>query len=199
MATGPPTAPHGGTTARFWPFWAIFGPRISLSARVATIPVNRRFRPGGVRPKKKLFPRKLQKSLPDSVVFFFLVLGPLRITTARFGHFWAIFGPRISPSARVAKIPVNRRFRPGGVRPKKKLYPRKLRKSIPDSVVTFFSGFGTPSDHHGLFLAFLGHFWPQNFSKCPGGQNTSKSPIPAGGGPTEKKVVPEKVAEKHPG
>ena len=120
-------------------------------------------------------------------------------TTARFWHFWAIFGPRISPSARVAKIPVNRRFRPGGVRPKKKLFPRKLRKSLPDSVVTFFFGFGTPSDNHGPFLALLGHFWPQNFSKCPGGQNTSKSPIPAGGGPTEKKVVTEKVAEKPPG
>ena len=58
---------------------------------------------------------------------------------------------------------------------------------------------GAPWRHHGPFLAFLGHFWPQNFSKCPSGQNTSKLPIPAGGGPTEKKVVPEKVAEKHPG
>ena len=75
MATGPPTAPHGGTTARFWHFWAIFGPRISLSARVAKIPVNRRFRPGGVRPKKKLFPRKLRKSIPDSVVTFFFGFG----------------------------------------------------------------------------------------------------------------------------
>ena len=36
-------------------------------------------------------------------------------------------------------------------------------------------------------LAVLGHFWPQNFSKCPGGQNTSKSPIPAGGGSDRKK------------
>ena len=83
MATGSPTAPHGGTTARFWHFWAIFGPRISLSARVAKIPVNRRFRPGGVRPKKKLFPRKLRKSIPDGVVIFFLVLGPPRLRSPK--------------------------------------------------------------------------------------------------------------------
>ena len=72
-------------------------------------------------------------------------MGPLRTTSTRFWHFWAIFGPRISLSARVAKIPVNRRFRPAGVRRKKKLFPRKLRKSIPDGVVAFFFGFGTPS------------------------------------------------------
>ena len=38
----------------------------------------------------------------------------------------------------------------------------------------------------------------RDLSKCPGprtGQNPTKSPFPTGGGPTEKKVVPEKVAE----
>ena len=38
------------------------------------------------------------------------------------------------------KIPLNHRFRPVGVRPKKKLLPRKLWEIIPDSVVTFFFG-----------------------------------------------------------
>ena len=42
----------------------------------------------------------------------------------------------------------------------------------------------------------------RNFSTCPRprtGQHTTKSPFPTGGGPTEKKVVPQKVAENHPG
>ena len=60
--------------------------------------------------------------------------------------FWP--GPGISPSARGpkwAKSPLNHRFRHVGVRPrKKKLFPRKLRKTIPDSVVTFFFDFTTP-------------------------------------------------------
>ena len=156
---------------------------------VPKIPLNCRFRPGGSDQLKSWTRESCGQASRIAVSHFFSVLGPLRITTARFWRFWAIFGPRISLSARVAKIPVNRRFRPGGVRPKKKLFPRKLRKSIPDGVVAFFFGFGTPSHHHGPFLAFLGHFWPQNFSKCPGGQNTSKSPIPAVGGSTEKKVI----------
>ena len=79
---------------------------------------------------------------------------------------------------------------------------RKRTQTLLNCILSINNGnqtsHGAPWRHHGPFLAFLGHFWPQNFSKCPGGQNTSKSPIPAGGGPTEKKVVPEKVAEKHP-
>ena len=42
----------------------------------------------------------------------------------------------------------------------------------------------------------------RNFSECQRpemGQKTSKLLVPAGGGPTEKEVVPKKVAENHPG
>ena len=42
------------------------------------------------------------------------------------------------------QIPLNHRFRPVGVRPNKKLFQRKLREIVSDSVVTFFW--------------FLGHF-----------------------------------------
>ena len=37
-----------------------------------------------------------------------------------------------------AKNPINHRFRPVGFQPKNKLSPRQLRKTIPDSMVTFF-------------------------------------------------------------
>ena len=56
-------------------------------------------------------------------------------------------GPGISQSAKGlewAKTPLNRYFQPVGVQPKKRLFPRKLRKTIPESMVTFFSHFGTP-------------------------------------------------------
>ena len=77
---------------------------------------------------------------------------------------------------------------------------KKLRTSIPDSVVTFFSlilGPLAPGNRVFLFLA-----QSRNFSKSPQpktGQNTTKSPFPTSGGPTGKKVVPEKVAENYPG
>ena len=49
------------------------------------------------------------------------------------------------PRPKRAKIPLNCRFQPVGVRPEKKIFPRKLRKTIPDSVVPFFPpDFGTP-------------------------------------------------------
>ena len=35
--------------------------------------------------------------------------------------------------------------------------------------------------------------------KAKTGRNTTKSPFPTGGGPTEKKIVLAKVAENHPG
>ena len=48
------------------------------------------------------------------------------------------------PRPKRAKIPLDNRFRPLGVRPKKKSFPRKLWEIIPDSVVTFFFRFGDP-------------------------------------------------------
>ena len=56
-------------------------------------------------------------------------------------------GPEISSSAcgpEWAETPLNHCFRPVGIRPKETLFPRQLRKTIPDSVVTFFFDFGTP-------------------------------------------------------
>ena len=59
---------------------------------------------------------------------------------------FSVFGP--SPEfpqvPKQAKMLLNHRFRPVGVRPKKKLFPRKLRETIPDGVVTFFSPFSGP-------------------------------------------------------
>ena len=46
------------------------------------------------------------------------------------------------PRPKTGQTPVNHHL---GVRPKKKLFPRKLRKIIPDSVLTFVFDFGTPS------------------------------------------------------
>ena len=50
----------------------------------------------------------------------------------------------------------------------------------------------TPQPVFGIFGPFLF----QNFSKCPGGQNTSKSPIPAGGGSDRKKSMPREKCGK---
>ena len=55
-----------------------------------------------------------------------------------------VFSARLRKCSRPkrAKIPLNHCFRPVGVRPEKKLLPRKLQKTILDSVVTFFFDFG---------------------------------------------------------
>ena len=44
-----------------------------------------------------------------------------------------------APGPKWAEIPLNHPFRPVGVSPQKSCSPRKLRKTVPDSVVTFFS------------------------------------------------------------
>ena len=48
------------------------------------------------------------------------------------------------PRPKRAKTPLNHRFRPVGVRQKKRLSPIKLRKPIPDSMVTLFFRFRDP-------------------------------------------------------
>ena len=56
-------------------------------------------------------------------------------------------GPEILqvPKAKTGQnIPLNHCFRPVGVRPNKKLFPRRLRKTVSDSVVPLSFGLGTP-------------------------------------------------------
>ena len=84
-------------------------------------------------------------------------------------------------------------FRPVGVRPKKSSLLRNLRKTILDSVVTFFS-IKVPLAPGNFVLVF---FRPgPNFLQVPKGQNgpnPTTSLFPAGGGPTKKKYFPRKV------
>ena len=55
--------------------------------------------------------------------------------------FWPISNcPRLKTAQKTTKS----LFSAGGGPTKKRLFPRMLRKTVPDSVVTFFSGFGTP-------------------------------------------------------
>ena len=71
-------------------------------------------------------------------------------------------------------------------------FPQRSRESL------FFAR--TPTGRNYRFSGGFGPFWP--ISKCPrlkAAQNPTGLLFPAGGGPTEKKVVTEKVAETHPG
>ena len=89
------------------------------------------FPAGGDPTKKNFIPRKLRKTISDSVVTFL----PIKVPPA------PCFppGPGISPTAKGpkwAQKPPNCYFPPVRVGPKKKSLPRKLRETIPDSVVT---------------------------------------------------------------
>ena len=55
---------------------------------------------------------------------------------------------------------------------------QKRTQTLPNCILSINNGnrtwHGAPWRHQGPFLAFLGHFWAQNFSKCPGPQNRPK-------------------------
>ena len=92
-------------------------------------------------PKAKSTPRsgKLRTTIPDSVVTFCLRFRDPWRREIVFFCFWP--SPGTCPSAhspKQATTPLNHRFRLVGVQPEKNLFPRKLRQTIPDSLVIFF-------------------------------------------------------------
>ena len=128
-----------------------------------------------------------------------LTLGPEEALGPVFGPFWA----GTSPGARAGPFGVQRspfwgQTDPNTAKSGPKRYPIVFCPS------TTATGPGTAP--HGGSRAHFWRFWaifePRISLSARGpktGQNTTKSLFPAGGGPTEKKVVPKKVAEKHPG
>ena len=94
------------------------------------------------------------------------------------------------------KPPLNRYFPAGGGPTEKKSFSRKLRKTILDSVATFFFHLGPRAPGNCVFARV------RDFSKCQRpkmGQKTTESLFPAGGGPGRENVVPEQVAVNHHG
>ena len=110
-----------------------------------------------------------------------------RPSSPRYGYF-SVSAHGTRPGAQTGPFGVQRTPFSGANGSK---HGRKRTQTLLNCILSINNGnrtsHGAPWRHHGPFLAFLGHFWPQNFSKCPGGQNTSKSPIPAGGGSDRKK------------
>ena len=97
------------------------------------------FTPLGVWSVKTQNVKKLRTTIPDSAVtFLFSILGPLAPGNCVF-----LF---LAQSRNFSKYPLSKTgqnttkslFPTGGGLTEKKLFPRKLRKIIPDSVVTFF-------------------------------------------------------------
>ena len=98
------------------------------------------------------------------------------------------------------KNPVFCDFLPLGVRSVKTQSVKKLRGFREKLLGVWFFYPKVPLAPGNCVLLFLAR--ARNFTKCPPpktGQNTTKSPFPTSGGPTEKKVVAKKVAENHPG
>ena len=91
---------------------------------------------GSGQPKRDM--EKLRTTIPDSVVTFFSVSGPLApgnrvfLFLAQSRNFSKCLRPKTGQNTTKSPFPT------GEGPTEKKSFPRKLRKTIPDSVVTFF-------------------------------------------------------------
>ena len=109
---------------------------------------------------------------------------------------WPVLASGTWKWAKMGQKPTKLLFPAGERLTKTNSVPRKLRKTIPDSLTTFFS-IKVPLAPGNCVFLFLAR--AQNSSKCPRprtGQKPTKSVFPTGGGPTKKKSRSRESCEK---